>query len=185
MAIVGLVVAIPATILLRDGDHGNGVVAQGSAQLGDTSAPSVELRAKPATSGALDASARVPVGWSATQEQSVLKLRSRDRSAEIAISAPAARGQVDPVLATLVREIESRYQGVSVAPGAGKQVGGLDAKGAVVSAHGDDGTALRMLVAVASGKAHTYLVQVLTARDAPTRRLAEAQLALNTLRLRG
>ena len=67
----------------------------------------------------------------------------------------------------------------------GKEVGGLDAKGAVVSAHTGDGTALRMLVAVASGKAHTYLVQVLTARGAPTRRLAEAQLALNTLRLRG
>jgi hypothetical protein len=185
MALVGLVVAIPATFLLRDSGHDAGVAARPSTVKAHPSAPSVELRSKPVTSGALDASIRLPSGWSATQEQSVLKLRSRDRSAEIAISAPASQGQADPVLASLLREIEVRYQGVSVAPGAGKEVGGLDAKGAVVSAHTGDGTALRMLVAVASGKAHTYLVQVLTARGAPTRRLAEAQVALNTLRLRG
>jgi hypothetical protein len=85
----------------------------------------------------------------------------------------------------LLSEIKARYDGVSVTPGVGKQVGGLEAEGAVISARNQAGTPLRMLVAVGSGKAHTYLVQVLSARDAPTRRLAEAQLTLNTLRLRG
>jgi hypothetical protein len=185
MALVGLAVAIPATVLLRDSGGDRRPASQPAAEQARSQTPSVKLRPKPETSGGLDASARVPVGWNATQEQSILKLRSPDRSTEVAISAPAARGQVDPVLDSLLSEIKARYRGVSVAPGTGKEVGGLKAKGAVVAARTGDGTALRMLVAVASGKAHTYLVQVVTARDAPAQRLAEAQLALNALRLRG
>jgi hypothetical protein len=185
MATVGLAVAIPTTILFRDAGDGGQAVVEPRAELERSQAPSVAVRQKPARSPGLDASARVPVGWGATQEQSMLKLRSRDGSAEIAISAPTAPGQVDPVLNSLLGEIKGRYEGVSVTPGAGKEVGGLKAKGAVISARNPDGTSLRMLVAVASGKAHTYLVQVLSARDAPASRLVEAQLVLNTLRLRG
>ncbi len=185
MALVGLVVAIPATVLLRDSGADQRSASQSVAGQGGSEASSVKLRPQPETSSGLDASARVPVGWSATQEQSMLKLRSRDRSTEVAISAPTGRGQVDPVLDSLLSEIKARYRGVSVAPGTGKKVGGLKAKGAVIAARTDEGTALRMLVAVASGKANTYLVQVVAARDAPAKRLAEAQLALNALKLRG
>ncbi len=183
MAIVGLLVAVPVTLLVRDGDDD-----------GDPSAPSQQVttgsaQAPPAVGpGAddrgLDVSYRVPEGWKEAKKASALRLTSPDSAAEIVVAAPAPAADADQVLDQALSAFESEYEDVDIAPGSGRKVGGLDAKGAVVTAaRGDE--ELRVLVAVAAGEQRTYLVEVFTTASVSADGLRQAQAALNSLKLRG
>lgn len=176
MAVVALVVAIPATILIRGGDD------DGDAEAPLATAPS--LNPAVANKG-LDVTYQVPEGWKESKKAKAIQLQSKDRSVLIAIAAPAAASEAGPLLDDTLAAIRSGYKNVEASPGSGKQVGGLDAKGAVISAKTRDGNELRIVVAVAKGKKRAYLVEVFSAANAPVERVREAQVALNSLRLEG
>jgi hypothetical protein len=182
MALVGLAVAIPATLLLADDDDRDGVTPAVSALA--TEEPPVPALGPGGKDSGLGVSYRVPREWSEAKEASAIRLRSADRSAEIVIAAPAQAAESKTVLDDALAAIERGYEDVEVVPGSGREIGGLDAEGAVVSASAD-GVALRILVAVAEGAGRTYLVEVFTTADIPPERLREAQVALNSLELEG
>jgi hypothetical protein len=176
MAVVALVIAIPATILIRAGDD------DGDAEAPVATAP--PLNAAVANKG-LDVTYQVPEGWEESKKAKAIQLQSKDRSVLIAIAAPASASKAGPLLDDTLASIRSGYKNVEVRPGSGKQVGGLDAKGAVISAKTPDGNELRIVIAVAKGKKRAYLVEVFTAANAAPERVREAQVALNSLRLEG
>jgi hypothetical protein len=99
----------------------------------------------------------------------------------IASPAPAARS--GEVLDEAVSAIRSGYREVEVVPGSGKSVGGRPAKGAVISARSKRGVPLRILVAVARGERRAHLVELFVVdRSSARKRIAEAQVALDSLR---
>jgi hypothetical protein len=176
MAVVALLVAIPATILIRGGDD------DGDGETPVAAAPALN----PAVGNkSLDVTYQVPEGWKESKKAKAIQLQSEDRSVLIAIAAPAAAPRAGRLLNDTLASIRSGYKNVEVRPGSGKQVGGLNSKGAVIAAKTPDGNELRIVVAVAKGKKRAYLVEVFTAANAPVERVREAQVALNSLALEG
>ena len=175
MAVVALVVAIPATMLIRGGDDDETETPVATAP---------PLNPAVANKG-LDVTYQVPQGWTERKKAKAIQLQSEDKSVLIAIAAPAKASSAGPLLDDTLGAFRSGYKNVEVQPGSGKQVGGLDAKGAVISAKTPDGNDLRIVVAVAKGDKRAYLVEVFTAANAALERVREAQVALNSLRLEG
>jgi hypothetical protein len=100
------------------------------------------------------------------------------------IAAPAPAADADAVLEQALGAFEAEYDDVEIAPGSGREIGGIEAKGAVVEAT-RAGEKLRVIVAVAPGKEHAYLVEVFTTTEISAERLREAQVVLNSLELNG
>jgi hypothetical protein len=176
MLIVGLVVAIPVTLIVR-GDDDEEPAAN----------PSIEDQLPLHTAVQADelkASYQVPDGWTQDTKKDVLTLRSADRTVRIGLAAPAAADESDHVLSDALTALKGSYESVEINPGSGREVGGLPAEGAVVHAEGDD-IDLDILVTVMSGKERAYLVEVFTAADASPRAVAQAQQFLNSLKLNG
>ena len=176
MAIVGLLVAIPVTLIVRGGDD-------------DESAgePSIEeqLPLNPGVNnGRLKASYQIPKGWKERTKKGVLTLRSDDGSVRIGLTAPADADDSGQLLAETLTSLKGSYEAVEVSPGSGKKVGGLPAKGAVVHAEGDK-INLSILVSVMTGKKVAYLLEVFTPAGAPGTAVAQAQQFLNSLKLKG
>ena len=180
MLAVGLVIAVPVTALLLSDDDTDEAppaplpIAQSS--------PSTPALGAGGHDRGLNVSYRIPSGWTAKKEASAVRLRSGDHSAEIVIAAPAQASEAGNVLDEALAAIRKGYGEVEVAPGSGREIGGLEARGAVVTAT-TSGVELRILVAVASGRGRTYLVEVFTTAAISAPRLREAQIALNSLRL--
>jgi hypothetical protein len=112
----------------------------------------------------------------------VLAFQSPDRAVAVAISAPAVTVAADQLRRDAIASAAAGYAKPVVRPGKGRSVGGLRAEGATISGNGPGGPSTS-LVAVAAGREKAYLLEVLTAADAPSERLVEAQLILNSLRL--
>lgn len=176
MVFVAFVVGVPLTIVLRDDDDKPASVRP------TADAPRLSAGVK---DPGLKVGYRVPKGWKEKKAASAIQLTSNDRSVLVAIAAPAGASERDRVLEDSLASIRTGYNGVEIHPGSGKKVGGLDAKGAVVVARTKEGGKLRILVAAMKGRKRTYLVEVFTAAGAEPERIAEAQVALNSLRLRG
>jgi hypothetical protein len=183
MAIVGLVAAVPVTLLVRGGSSDRQTGTEENAN--GTPIPQKFRLHREAELPNLGVSVRVPGTWSVTRERSTIRLRSGDRTTELAVTAPAGANRKRTVLGSELGAIRRGYRDATVEAGSGRSVGGLPARGAVVSARTPSGTALRILVAVASGDQHTYVVELFSAASAPPERLIQAQLALRTLRLTG
>ena len=167
------------TLLAKEGSGGGGATASGAGGLRPAEFRlhgAVRLRD-------LGVEVRVPSSWSATRRHSAITLRSGDRTTALAISAESPAGRQSKILESELAGIRHGYEAVSVATGFGKEIGGLPARGAVVSARTRSGTPLRILLATGSGDRHTYLVEVFSATNAPPERLIQAQLALGTLKL--
>ena len=180
MAVVGLLVAIPVTVLIRDGDDDPSLPTQ---------AASTTVQAPPEVGPGVDdpglaLSYRVPEGWEESKEASAIRLSSPDSSAEVVVAAPAPAADADQLLDDTLASFEAQYEDVEIAPGSGREVGGIEAKGAVVRATQGDAE-LRVLVAVAPGEERAYLVEVFTTSAISADALREAQVALNSLELKG
>lgn len=186
MAVVGVAVAIPLTLLLR------GDPPEEDAEWEWESSPAAS--SEPITPGSsLDArrvdrdlglSYRLPQAWEQEREDRVLRLRSPGGAVLVALSSPAPAARADGVLREALRAIRSGYRDVEIDRGSGRRIGGLSARGAVASATGSGGGKLRILVAVSRGDELTHLLQVFSAADAAARDLADAQRIINTLRYR-
>ena len=175
MLAVGLVVAIPVTLLTRGSDDEEPA----------TSTPSIK-QALPLKPGHRDPGIgvryQVPKGWKRAKESSAIRMRSPDRTVQIGISTPGPAADSGKVLNAALSDVRSTYHHADVATGSGKKIGGLRSKGAVISARTSKGTELKILVAVAAGPHRTHLVEVFTAAGAPVQSVAEAQRALDSLR---
>jgi hypothetical protein len=180
LAILGFGVAIPLTLLARSGSDDGHYSASTSAPIPQRFRLQGEVHLRD-----LGVSARVPNTWSGSRDHSTIRLRSGDRTTELAVTASAPAGRERSVLRSQLGAIRSGYRDASVKEGSGRMVGSLAAKGAVVSMRTRSGTAVRVLVAVASGDRHTYVVEVFSAANAPPERLIQAQLALRSLELTG
>lgn len=180
MALVGLAVAVPLTLLLAGDDP---EAPDPTAVMTTPIEPPPQL-SEADRDDSLRVRYRVPKGWKESKQASAIRLRSRDSTAEIVIAAPAPAGEADGVLDEALAAIRDGYEAVEVSPGSGRKIGGLKAKGAVISAK-SDGAELRIVVAVAPGDKHAYLVEVFTAAGVSGERLREAQVALNSLELNG
>jgi hypothetical protein len=175
MAAVGLVVAVPVTLLVSGDDDGSGEPAP-------PALPALNPTVVARESGI---SYRVPEGWEAGAVGGTITLSSGDETVQMAIAAPAPAARTGKVLDDALASIRDTYGAVEVNPGSGRRIGGLPARGAVASARNPAGTELRILVAAMRGRERAYLVEVFTAGAAPPERVAEAQSALNELRLTG
>jgi hypothetical protein len=175
MAAVGLLVALPLTLALRDGDDDSepSGVSGGAAQVPPEVGPDVEDRG-------LGVTYQLPGDWEESKQASAIRLSSPDASAEVVIAAPAPAADADLLLDQTLEAFEASYNDVDIAPGSGRKIGGIDAKGAVVSASSDGGP-LQILVAVAAGEERAYLVEVFTTGGVSADRLREAQATLNSL----
>jgi hypothetical protein len=178
MAVIGLAIAIPATIL----------IASSGGDDEPASVPGIDeqLPLNPAVNDKhLDAAYSVPEGWSLKESDAgTLKLHSEDGSVQVGISSPGPAKDSAEILQAALASIRGRYQQVEVQRGSGKHVGGVPTKGAVVRARSDD-VELGILVAVATGDKRAYLVEVFTNAEAPARPIAEAQRLLDSLRFKG
>lgn len=177
MVVVGLVVAIPLTLLLRDDDEPEA----------EPERPSLAQRFPlnpPVGDSEIEASYRVPKRWKLDREGGAVTLRAPDDSVQVGITSPGPSEDSQALLDQALASLKATYDDVEVSPGSGKKVGGLPARGAVVSARNGK-TELRILVAVSEGKKRAYLVQVFTAAGAEPRRVAEAQRFLDSLEYQG
>lgn len=181
MAAVGILVAIPVTLLVRDGDGDEEPLPTQPATTATQPPPDL---GPGVDDPGLAVTYRTPQDWEESKEASAIRLSSPDSSAEIVIAAPAPAADADLLLEQTLDAFESQYDDVDIAPGGGRDVGGIEANGAVVrAAQGEE--ELRILVAVAAGEERAYLVEVFTATDVSAERLREAQVALNSLELNG
>lgn len=180
MAVVGLLVAIPVTLLIRDGDDTGSSLPESA-----TTAVQAPPKVGPQEDDpGLAVSYRVPKDWEESKESSAIRLSSPDSSAEVVVAAPAPAADSDLLLEQTLDAFRAQYDDVEVAPGSGREVGGIEAKGAVVTAAQGDAE-LRILVAVAPGEERAYLVEVFTTPGVSAERLREAQVALNSLEFKG
>ena len=123
-----------------------------------------------------------PSEWRKREKGGALAFQSPDKSVVLAISAPAGAADADRLRKGAIASAASGYKNPVVRPGKGRTIGGLRAEGATISGRGPGGGS-RSLIAVAPGRQKAYLLEVLTAEGAPSERLVEAQLILNSLRL--
>lgn len=129
-------------------------------------------------------SGRLPRGWKARRRGGGVHLRSADRGAVVAISAPAPRGQTREVLDALVSELESEYRDVHPHTIPDKHIAGRPARSLVLTATNRKGIGLHVLASAVRGHHRTYLIEVFVTQH-PGNRLPEAQEILNSLKLRG
>ena len=135
---------------------------------------------------AVGISARPPLGWSASRSSRALTMRSPGRAMAIAVVAPRGATGSARLLRSAASELRRRYRVERAGPGDGQKLAGLPTSSIVVTARSRrTRVRLRVLVAAVQGRRRAWLVEVFFSAGAPTARLAEGQVALNSLRLRG
>lgn len=174
MLVIGLVIAIPLTLLLRNSGEDEPKPEAGSI--------AEEFPLNPAVGDTeIEAVYQVPKGWKLERKGEALTVISEDGAVRIGITSPD--GEPAEILDSALAELESLYDNVQVKQGATK-VGGKPAKGAVVSAS-QDGLDVRIVVAVSEGEKRDYLLEVLTAATAKPGDVGGAQRFLNSLEFEG
>lgn len=180
MGIIGLLIAIPVTILVTGG--------------GDAPAPTaglegIEVRAPDVGPKKVEQSIgvelRAPEGWSREQKDDVLELQSKDGAARVAISAPGPAADANTLHAQVVEGLRSSYRDFEVAKQIDKaKMGGLTGDATIASGtlKSKQGSAEQsVVVTTAEGKALAYLVVVFTGGE-PSGSVLEAQALVNNLR---
>jgi hypothetical protein len=124
-----------------------------------------------------------PSDWTKIEKRGAIGFQSPDRSLLVLISAPAGAADADQLRKDAIASTAAGYKNPVVRPGKGRTIGGLRAEGATISGQGPGGRSAT-LVAVAAGRKYAYLFEVVTAENAPSKRLVEAQLILNSLQLK-
>jgi hypothetical protein len=178
MAIVGLLIAIPITIL---------VSGEAKAPPPEPT-PSIEVpqpQVGPITvEKDIGALVRVPEGWKREQKDDVLELQSKDGAARVAISAPGPAADAEQLHAEVINGLRSSYRDFDVSRNIGKApVGGLEGHATVATGTlpGKKGGSQKVLVTTAEGDKLAYLVVVFTSAE-PSSSVLEAQALVNNLR---
>jgi hypothetical protein len=103
----------------------------------------------------------------------------------ISVTSPPETRSARRALRESLLAIRGGYRRVRVVSGAGRRIAGKRTESVVLSARNRRGVRLRIIAAAAQGRRRAWLVHVFAAEGARARRLAQGQVALQTLRLRG
>ena len=146
------------------------------------------LPVRPRTGGvikhpAIGATIRKPRRWTHRRAGRSLTLRSPDRAVVMSVSLPPRASRSAAVLQTGVAAIRREYRGVRVIGADRRRLANLPTSSVVTSATSDSGVKLRILTSAPQGRTRAWLVQIFSAAGTKTERLAEAQIAISTLRL--
>jgi hypothetical protein len=181
MAVVGLLVAIPVTLIVRGGgdDDGDDSPPPAEPQIPEVGDVRVDRK--------LGVELRLPAGWKRNREKEAVSFRSDDGSVLIAISAPGPEEDVRAIHRAAVEAVERKYRAVEVVDRDAKaRLGGRPADLTAISARQPkDRSPLRILIVTARGEKRAYLVEVFAAGEDPNAALVEAQVLLNNLRVEG
>jgi len=175
MLVIGLLVAVPVTLLVRSGSD--------EADRGpDVQKPSL---GKVQVDRALDVMFKLPKGWRSKREGSVLGLRSGDGTTGITISAPGPAGDAEELRTQALDDLRSSFERFKVTKQFKRKIGGLKGHLATIDASRAKQGRSSLLVGTAAGKEKAYLVVVSSAGKEPTDSLVEAQAVLNEIELKG
>ncbi len=134
---------------------------------------------------AIGAKIRKPRRWTHHRGARSLTLRSPDRAVIMSVSLPPGTDRSAALLQTAVAALRRQYRAVRVIGTDVRRVAGLPTSSIVTSANNMRGVSLRILTSAAQGRRRAWLVQVFAAAGGNPKRLAEAQVAIGTLRLTG
>ncbi len=112
----------------------------------------------------------------------ILHLTSIDRRALIAIDSPGAARTTHAALHVAIATIRNTYKNVTLKQATGASLGGRPAVSVVMYATNIRHARIRILLAAAQGQRLAYVMQAITATNAPLRDLEEAQEIISTLR---
>lgn len=178
MAVVALVVAIPATLLIRGGEDDGGTPER--VERAAQTTPPVPRK----VDRKLDVAMQLPRGWRSKRRDGVLTLRSKRRDAAVVISAPGPAKSAGEIYEQAVDAVRAQYRKAKVLDESTGRLGGRQARTtALAVARPDDGGRMGVLVAVARGKKRAYLVEVFSRASDPGIALLEAQTVLSTLEI--
>jgi len=176
MLVIGLLVAVPVTLLVRSGSGADRAPAP------DVQTPSL---GKIEVDRALEVTFRLPKGWRSKREGSVLGLRSGDGTTGITISAPGPAGDAEELRTAVLADLRSSFERFQVTKQFKRKIGGLKGHLATIDASRAKQGPSSLLVGTAAGKEKAYLVVVSSAGKEPTDSLVEAQAVLNEIELKG
>jgi len=183
MVVVGLAVAIPLTLVLRDGgEEGGGP----SPQVGPAAGEAVDLG--PAKSDrAIEVGLRLPFDWTSSRKGEVRVLESADKQARVAISAPGPAADADQLHDEVLAEFRQTYERFELSTRKKKsRVGGLKSRTSAIRATTKKkNQKLGILVSTAEGKKRAYVIVAYTPASDPGESTVEAQTVINELDLRG
>ena len=181
MAVLGLLVAIPLTMIVRgggdDGDEPSETIDSGPLQ-SETGAVRSDRKLK--------INLRLPKGWRRErQEGGAVALLRQDGGVVIAISTPGPAEDAAEIQREALAAIESQYRKVETTGRTRDlELGGRRAISAtLVATHPKKKKELRILISTAKGRKMAYLVEVVAADL--NQGLVEAQAVLSGLRLKG
>lgn len=170
MASVAVVVAISATLLIRQGGD-------------DETAPPAGQHTEQVRDRGLGLRATLPDGWRERKRQGVLRLRNEDRSVGMTVATPGPADDADEIFNTAREVIREEYRRVQTRRRFRARLGGRPARAAVFTAlDAEHGTPLMIDVMVAEGRRRAYLVEVFTDARGGAGARAEAQAVLRGLR---
>ena len=178
MAIVGLLIAIPVTILVSGSDAPapTALPAQIEIKTPELGPEKIER--------SIGVELRVPQGWSREQKGDVVELQSKDGAARVAISAPGPAADADTLHSQVVGGLRSSYGDFEVSKRIDKtKLGGLRGEATVATGtlKSEQGEAQqRMIVTTAEGKQLAYLVVVFSGAQT-SGSVLEAQALVNNL----
>jgi hypothetical protein len=176
LALVALAVFGALILAVDDGDGGD----RQPVPEATTQPPAVEAESLEDASSGISVS--WPSDWNKLEKGGVLAFRSPDGTVLVGISAPADAGEAEELRKGAIASAADEYKNPVIRHGKGRKIGGLPATGATISERGSGGRSVT-LVAVAPGKRNAYLFETVKAANAPSERLIEAQLILNSLKL--
>ena len=134
---------------------------------------------------AIGATIRKPRRWTHRRAGRSLTMRSPDGTVIMSVSLPRGSDRGAAVLTAGVAAIRQQYRGVQAVGTDTRRIANRSANSVITSATNSRGTQLRILTSAVQGQTRAWLVQVFSAAGAKERRLAEAQVAIGTLRLTG
>ena len=177
MLVVGLAVAVPVTLLVR-GDNGPPPPEEILADLPELGPVKLDRE--------LGIKMRLPDGWRSRREGEVIVLRSADRQARVAVSAPGPAEDAGQLHDEVLSGFGKSYEDFKVTERKVKsRVGGLRGRASAAEALDAEERELGIVVSTAEGKKLAYLVVAYTPLSDPGRATLEAQTLINELKFVG
>lgn len=177
MAIVGLAVAIPVTLLIGEKDEPAAPEA--------IVVPDPQLQATEYDRD-LGLELKLPDGWTKKRSKDVLTLSSADKAARVAISAPGPAEDANQLHSEVIAGLRDTYKSVETLNKLpSTSIGDLKGKATALAVTTKGGDDMRILVSTAKGDKRAYLVVVFTRADDPGESTLEAQALLNEVKFVG
>ena len=122
--------------------------------------------------------------WTGIGGPGFVRLANRGGTAVVAtVSQQGAVGSTQSQVNTALSSLRHTYHSLTVQQGPGTSLGGLPATSRVVFATNKKHVPIRILVAAAQGKHHSYVLEAFTPTKAPLNDLVETQQVVLVLRL--